>query len=75
MPSQDPWLEVPVDLATALATRAGAAGHFDAFPRSAKRGILELIKQAKRPDTRAKRIEETARLAAENRRANQFRPS
>jgi uncharacterized protein YdeI (YjbR/CyaY-like superfamily) len=30
--------------------------------------------QAKRPETRAKRIEETARLANENIRANQWKP-
>jgi uncharacterized protein YdeI (YjbR/CyaY-like superfamily) len=66
-------LTVTDDLASALATRNGAAAHFAAFPRSTKRGILEWILQAKRPETRAKRIEETARLAADNRRANQFR--
>jgi uncharacterized protein YdeI (YjbR/CyaY-like superfamily) len=34
---------------------------------------LEWIKQAKKPETRAKRIEETARLAESNDRANQFK--
>jgi uncharacterized protein YdeI (YjbR/CyaY-like superfamily) len=66
-------LEVPPDLAEAFARYSGAAGHFAAFPRSAKRGILEWIVQAKKPETRAKRVDETARLAAENIRANQFR--
>jgi hypothetical protein len=46
---------------------------FDAFPRSVKRGILEWIANAKRPEARAKRIAETARLAADNIRANQWR--
>jgi uncharacterized protein YdeI (YjbR/CyaY-like superfamily) len=41
--------------------------------RSAKRGILEWISNAKKPETRAKRVDETARLAAENKRANQWR--
>lgn len=68
-------LEVPADLAAALAELPPAADHFDAFPRSAKRGILEWILQAKRPETRAKRVAETARLAQENKRANQWRPS
>lgn len=63
----------PTDLAQALARNSNAAANFDAFPRSAKRGILEWIMQAKRPETRAKRIEETARMAAENRRANNDR--
>ena len=61
------------DLAAALAAYPTATAYFDAFPRSAKRGILEWISTAKTPQTRAKRIEETARLAAENQRANQWR--
>lgn len=67
-------LEIPPDLETALAAYPHARGHFDAFPRSVKRAILEWIVQAKRPETRAKRVEETARLAEENVRANQWRP-
>lgn len=66
-------LAVPEDLAAAFAAHPPSADRFEAFPRSVKRGILEWIKQARRPDTRAKRIDETARLAAENRRANQFK--
>ncbi len=65
-------LSVPPDLADAFRRHAGAAGNFDAFPRSARRGILEWIIQAKRPETRAKRVEETARLAGQNQRANQY---
>lgn len=67
-------LVVPDDLRAALDAHAGAAGHWEAFPRSAKRGILEWIVQAKRPETRAKRVEETARRAARNERANQWTP-
>ncbi len=67
-------LEVPDDLAQALASRPPAAENFAAFPRSAKRGILEWIAQAKQPATRMKRIDETARLAQVNQRANQWRP-
>lgn len=66
-------LEVPDDLAAALAANGDAARTFDAFPRSAKRGILEWIVTAKRPETREKRVAETARLAAENVRANQWK--
>ncbi|MEI7444216.1 MAG: YdeI/OmpD-associated family protein [Burkholderiales bacterium] len=68
-------LEIPPDLAAALAQRPGAAEHFDAFPRSVKRGILEWIVQAKKAETRARRIDETATLAARNERANQWRPA
>lgn len=66
-------LEVPPDLAAALAEYAAAGGHFNAFPRSVKRGILEWIASAKTDATRAKRVAETARLAEENKRANQWR--
>ena len=66
-------LITPPDLAEALARYPDATRHFDAFPKSPKRGILEWIKQAKKPETRAKRIEETARLAQDNDRANQFK--
>ncbi|GAB4203111.1 MAG: YdeI/OmpD-associated family protein [Roseiflexaceae bacterium] len=66
-------LEIPPDLAAALASFESAAGNFDAFPRSVKRGILEWIASAKTPETRARRIAETASLAEENKRANQWR--
>ena len=66
-------LEIPSDLAAALAANPTAQQYFDAFPRSAKRGILEWILNAKRPETRATRVAETVRLAAENVRANQWR--
>ena len=68
-------LDVPRDLASALAAYPSARPHFDAFPPSARRGILEWIDAAKRPETRARRVAETARLAEENVRANQWRPS
>jgi uncharacterized protein YdeI (YjbR/CyaY-like superfamily) len=64
-------LVVPPDLAAALAASPPAAEHWDAFPRSARRAILEWIVQARRPETRAARIAETAAAAARNERANQ----
>jgi uncharacterized protein YdeI (YjbR/CyaY-like superfamily) len=67
-------LKVPPDMEQALAGYNSAAQYFDAFPRSVKRSILEWIAAAKTPETRARRIEETARLAQENIRANQWRP-
>jgi uncharacterized protein YdeI (YjbR/CyaY-like superfamily) len=66
-------LEIPDDLEVMFRQFPNAAENFAAFPRSAKRGILEWIVQAKTVGTRAKRVEETARLAAENVRANQWR--
>ncbi len=66
-------LEVPPDLQKALASNQTAQQYFDAFPRSVKRAILEWISNAKRPETRAKRIKETVSLAEKNIRANQWR--
>jgi uncharacterized protein YdeI (YjbR/CyaY-like superfamily) len=65
-------LEEPDELRAALDADADARREWDAFPRSARRGILEWIVTAKRPETRMKRIEETARLAARGIRANQW---
>lgn len=66
-------LEIPSDLADVLASLPPAAENFDRFPRSAKRGILEWIANARRPETRQARVAETARLASRNERANQWK--
>jgi uncharacterized protein YdeI (YjbR/CyaY-like superfamily) len=66
-------LEVPADLVRTFRKHPGAAANFEAFPRSVKRSILEWVRSAKKPETRARRVEETARLAAENIRANQWK--
>ena len=67
-------LTVPADLGSALDGIEGARAQWDAFPPSARRGILEWIVQAKTPATRQKRVDETARLAARGERANQWKP-
>ena len=56
---------VPPDLARALEER-GATQRFAAFPPASRRAILEWIGSAKRDQTRARRVAETARLAAMN---------
>ena len=66
-------LEMPADLEAAFATEPQARAYFEAFPPSARRGILEWILTAKRPETRSQRIAETVRLAAKNERANQWK--
>lgn len=66
-------LMVPDDLNAALCLVPEAAQNFEAFPRSAKRAILEWILQAKTAETRSKRIDQTAKLAGQNVRANQPR--
>jgi uncharacterized protein YdeI (YjbR/CyaY-like superfamily) len=67
-------LIIPDDLQRALKALPPASEHFAAFPPSIRRGILEWIIQAKRPETRHKRVTQTAELAAVNQRANQWRP-
>ena len=67
-------LVVPDDLALALDATPPARTNWETFPRSARRGILEWIVQAKRPETRARRVEETAAKAALGQRANAWVP-
>ena len=59
-------LEIPEDLIAALRAHPAASDHFAAFSRSSKRFVLRWIKLAKTPETRAKRLEQTALLAAQN---------
>ena len=63
-------LEEPADLAAALDASPAARVNYDAFPASSKKLILTWIATAKREETRRARVAETARLAAENVRAN-----
>lgn len=63
-------LVVPDDLASALDAHPPARVRFARFPPSSQRGILEWIASAKRPETRARRVLQTAEKAAENRKAN-----
>ncbi len=64
---------IPDDLIAMFAKYRRSKENFEAFPRSVRRGILEWISTAKRPETRLARITETAMLAARNERANQWR--
>jgi uncharacterized protein YdeI (YjbR/CyaY-like superfamily) len=67
-------LVVPDDLSAAFDAHPGARAQWDAFPRSARRGILEWIVQAKTAPTRERRVKVTAEAAARGERANQWRP-
>lgn len=68
-------LVVPADLADALSANAPASQHWDAFSPSTRRGILGWIAQARRPETRIRRVVETAMLAERNEKPNQWMPS
>ena len=62
-------LEEPPELAAALDAEPEARSNWDVFPRSAKRQALLWLHGAKRPETRAGRVSEIARLAGRNERA------
>lgn len=62
-------LEIPDDLATALAAQPPAAVNFGAFPPSARKMLLAWIATAQRPETRAGRVAKVATAAARNERA------
>ncbi|HEU4491856.1 MAG TPA: YdeI/OmpD-associated family protein [Jiangellales bacterium] len=64
-------LEVPDDLAAALDAEPGARAAYEGFSPSNRKMILWWVKSAKRPETRERRIAETARLAARGIPANQ----
>jgi len=62
-------LKIPADLSKAFEGNKIAEERFNRFSNSVKKGILGWIASAKRPETRAKRIEKTIAMAAKNRRA------
>lgn len=66
-------LAEPADLRAALDQTRSARRHWDAFPPSTRRAILEWIGNAKKPETRAARVRETAEKAGADIRANQWR--
>jgi uncharacterized protein YdeI (YjbR/CyaY-like superfamily) len=67
-------LEEPPELTVALDADPAARRNWDGFPRSAKRASLVWISTAKKPETRANRVRETAAQAARGQRADQPRP-
>jgi uncharacterized protein YdeI (YjbR/CyaY-like superfamily) len=62
-------LVVPDDLAAALDGKPPARAKWDAFPPSARRAMLQWVVEARRPETRAKRIAEITECAMRNERA------
>ncbi|HEX2507990.1 MAG TPA: YdeI/OmpD-associated family protein [Miltoncostaeaceae bacterium] len=58
----------PDELRAGLEERPGARERWDRFSPSSRKAALQWIATAKRPETRARRIAETVRLAAEGRR-------
>ena len=60
---------LPPDLEEALAQDAKARGNFDAFAPSHKKAYIHWVLEAKRAETRQRRVSEVVRRAALNRRA------
>jgi uncharacterized protein YdeI (YjbR/CyaY-like superfamily) len=65
-------LVVPADLAAAFDAYPGSRAQWDAFPPSARRAHLDWLVHAKRPETRAKRLDQIARDASVGLRANEW---
>ncbi|HEY0014072.1 MAG TPA: YdeI/OmpD-associated family protein [Allosphingosinicella sp.] len=65
-----PQLETPPDLAAALDVAPPARAAFDAFPPGGRRDYVEWIVEAKRPETRAKRIAQAVEWMSEGKRRN-----
>lgn len=62
--------EMPEDLVAALNKDNAAKATFDAFPPSCRREYIEWIVEAKREETRAKRLAQTVEWLAEGKRRN-----
>lgn len=59
-------LTIPDDMQALFDQDPQALTHWNTFSRSIRRGILEYILNAKRPETRTKRITDAVRLAHDN---------
>ncbi len=65
-----PELPVPDDLAARLAGNPGARAAFDGFAPSHRREYIEWITEAKREETRAKRLEQTIEWLLQGKKRN-----
>lgn len=65
-----PEAEVPPALAAALAADAQAMATWDAFPPSCRREYCEWVAEAKRDETRAKRVARTIEQVGEGKKLN-----
>ena len=68
--SPKPPLEVPADLSAALGKNAKARRTFDAFSPSARREYVEWLTDAKREETRHKRLTQAIEWMAEGKQRN-----
>lgn len=69
-PKPKPVPNAPADFAAALSGTEGASAHYDAFSAACKREYVEWIEEAKRPETRTKRIAQAVAWIAEGKTRN-----
>lgn len=67
-PTPKPELAAPEDLLAALRANGAAAATFDGFPPGARRDYVAWVVEAKRPETRAKRIAQAVEWLAEGKK-------
>ncbi len=63
-------IAMPEDFAAELARSQGARARFDGFAPSHRREYLEWVNEAKRPETRAKRIAQASEWISEGKKRN-----
>lgn len=66
--STKPAPDMPEDLAAALAASPPAQATYDGFPPSCRREYLEWVVEAKRPETRARRVAQAVEWMAEGKK-------
>jgi uncharacterized protein YdeI (YjbR/CyaY-like superfamily) len=65
-----PEPETPADLDSALSANPAARATFDGFPPSCRREYVEWVVEAKRPETRGRRVGQAVEWMAEGKRRN-----
>ena len=65
-----PELPTPDDLRAALDSAPKAAATYDSFPPGCRREYVEWVTEAKRPETRAKRVAQAVEWMAEGKKRN-----
>ncbi|HEY0131981.1 MAG TPA: YdeI/OmpD-associated family protein [Allosphingosinicella sp.] len=65
-----PALETPPELETALSANPAARATFDGFPPGCRREYVEWVAEAKRPETRDRRIAQAVEWMAEGKKRN-----
>jgi uncharacterized protein YdeI (YjbR/CyaY-like superfamily) len=65
-----PQPETPAELEAALSANPAARATFDGFPPSCRREYVEWVAEAKRPETRDKRIAQAVEWMAEGKKRN-----